>query len=126
MLLALIILLHRLGHPGLELLDPSAVGWMIGKQFRRLRRAHLFHSASEVDTLPRIVSRTGHVNESDVVCFRFVIATEWHKHAILGAGAKRTEDRPLLFVIHVRKGARQSDHRGLSQILLENPLCTMA
>ena len=125
MWLRAIIFFDRLRHPVLQLLNARAVRWVIGEQLGRLRGIGLFHSSPKADAFARVVSGARHVNESDVIRFRFMIATKRHEHAVLRSGAKCAQNHPLLLVIHVGERAGQSHHCRLGKVLVKNALRSM-
>src|SRR5262245_11390085 len=100
--------------------------WMIGEELRRLCGIGLFHSLPKSDAFMWVVSGPRHINKSNVIRFRFVLATKRHEYAILCAGTKRAHNRYLLLVIHVRERAGHPCHGGLSKVLLKNALRSMA
>src|ERR1700732_2205876 len=98
---------------------------MIGKELRRLGPRSLFHPAPEVNAFTRIVAGPGHIKQTDVIGFGFMLTAKWHQHAILRSGAQGCHDRALLLVIHVGKRTSYTDHRRLRKILFEDALSAM-
>jgi len=123
--LGAVVFFERLRHPAFQLLNAGAMRRMIGEELRRLCGIGLFHSLPKSDAFARIVSGARHINKSNVIGFRFVVATKRHEYAILRAGTERAHYCYLLLVIHVRKRAGDARYRGLSEVLLKNALRSM-
>jgi hypothetical protein len=98
---------------------------MTGEKLRRLGAPSVFHPFPKPDALLRIVARARHVDQTDVIGFRFVLAPERHENTELRAGAKRPHYRALFVVVHVGQRNGDSGERGLSEILLQDALRAM-
>ena len=77
-MLGAVIFFQRFRHPGFQLLNASTVRWMGREKFRRLRAARVFHSFPKPNAFLRIISGAGHINQADVIGFRFMFAAERH------------------------------------------------
>ena len=73
------VFFQRFRHFRFQLLNAGAVRRMTGKELGWLSTSGIFHSLPKADALPRIVTSSRHIKQSNLIGFRLVFATKLHE-----------------------------------------------